>query len=257
MFSSITVEGFRCFPRFELRPLERINLLVGANNSGKSAMLEAIALLASRGDPAHRSRDRGARGDPLGRPSPRVQGVHPASGSYEQIKDLIPTELASRVRETVGIIVDADVSVEGRWRSLRDHCSSTVVGLSPEQWPAAPVSEGLVIDFEAPQGHRRLGLWIMPDNRAPGMIETFLQRLEPTGSPTGLRELAERSCDEATDLGAPFCAVHRDKAIIHTWLAWQDPPGRQLHDAIKQRQLDPSTPLGLTFASWFRRLYDL
>ncbi|MCB9714462.1 MAG: hypothetical protein H6712_11420 [Myxococcales bacterium] len=97
------------------------------------------------------------------------------SGSYEQIKDLIPTELASRVRETVGIIVDADVSVEGRWRSLRDHCSSTVVGLSPEQWPAAPVSEGLVIDFEAPQGHRRLGLWIMPDNRAPGMIETFLQ----------------------------------------------------------------------------------
>lgn len=51
MFSSVTVEGFRCFSRFELAPLERVNLLVGANNSGKSAMLEAIALLASRGDP--------------------------------------------------------------------------------------------------------------------------------------------------------------------------------------------------------------
>lgn len=51
MYSTITIEGFRCFPRFELQGLNRINLLVGANNSGKTALLEAIALLKSKGDP--------------------------------------------------------------------------------------------------------------------------------------------------------------------------------------------------------------
>jgi predicted ATPase len=51
MYSSITIAGFRCFPRFELHGLNRINLLVGANNSGKTALLEAIALLESQGRP--------------------------------------------------------------------------------------------------------------------------------------------------------------------------------------------------------------
>jgi recombinational DNA repair ATPase RecF len=51
MYSSITIEGFRCFPRFELHGLNRINLLVGANNSGKTAVLEAIAVLESKGRP--------------------------------------------------------------------------------------------------------------------------------------------------------------------------------------------------------------
>lgn len=51
MYSSITIEGFRCFPRFELHGLSRINLLVGANNSGKTALLEAIALLEAKGRP--------------------------------------------------------------------------------------------------------------------------------------------------------------------------------------------------------------
>lgn len=51
MYSSITIEGFRCFPRFELHGLDRINLLVGANNSGKTALLEAIAFLVSKGAP--------------------------------------------------------------------------------------------------------------------------------------------------------------------------------------------------------------
>lgn len=51
MYSSLCIEGFRCFPRFELHGLARINLLVGANGSGKTALLEAIALLEAKGRP--------------------------------------------------------------------------------------------------------------------------------------------------------------------------------------------------------------
>jgi len=45
MFTSISVRNFRCFKRFSVGPLERVNLIAGANNVGKTALLEAIFLL--------------------------------------------------------------------------------------------------------------------------------------------------------------------------------------------------------------------
>jgi AAA15 family ATPase/GTPase len=50
MFTSLKVNNFRCFQSFELQELGTINLLVGANNSGKTALLEAIQLLCSGGN---------------------------------------------------------------------------------------------------------------------------------------------------------------------------------------------------------------
>ena len=51
MISSLKVEGFRGLKQFEMGQLGRINLLVGANNCGKTSVLEAIYLLAAGGDP--------------------------------------------------------------------------------------------------------------------------------------------------------------------------------------------------------------
>ncbi len=51
MISSIRIEGFRRFDRFDMGDLGRVNLLVGANNSGKTSILEALHLLTSRSDP--------------------------------------------------------------------------------------------------------------------------------------------------------------------------------------------------------------
>lgn len=52
MISSIEIYNYRGFQRFQMSGLGRINLLVGTNNSGKTSVLEALFLLASRGDPA-------------------------------------------------------------------------------------------------------------------------------------------------------------------------------------------------------------
>jgi energy-coupling factor transporter ATP-binding protein EcfA2 len=51
MINSVLIEGYRGFRHFELHGLGRITLLVGRNNSGKSSVLEALYLLATRGDP--------------------------------------------------------------------------------------------------------------------------------------------------------------------------------------------------------------
>lgn len=51
MYSSIRISGYRGLESFSLSDLGRINLLVGANNSGKTSILECIELLRSGGNP--------------------------------------------------------------------------------------------------------------------------------------------------------------------------------------------------------------
>ena len=56
---------------------------------------------------------------------------------------------------------------------------------------------------------------------------------------------------------SPYTDPHRDKADIHTFLAWLDPPGRSLHVSVLARALDARLPLGERFACWFMDLYQL
>lgn len=50
LLRELRIENFRGFRNFSLEGLGRLNLLVGANNSGKTSILEAIHFLASQGD---------------------------------------------------------------------------------------------------------------------------------------------------------------------------------------------------------------
>lgn len=50
MLQSVQIENFRCFERFEVHGLTRVNVIVGPNSSGKTAFLEAL-FLAAGGSP--------------------------------------------------------------------------------------------------------------------------------------------------------------------------------------------------------------
>lgn len=52
MLSRLKITNYRGFESFELGNLTAVNLIVGKNNSGKTALLEAIHFLASGGNPA-------------------------------------------------------------------------------------------------------------------------------------------------------------------------------------------------------------
>ena len=51
MLKSIEIKGYRCFEQYRMEGLSRVNLLVGKNNCGKTALLEAIWLAVTEGDP--------------------------------------------------------------------------------------------------------------------------------------------------------------------------------------------------------------
>ncbi|MBE7473653.1 MAG: ATPase [Anaerolineae bacterium] len=52
MFRSFTIKNFRCFHNFSMEPLERVNLIAGKNNTGKTSLLEALFLHIGSNNPA-------------------------------------------------------------------------------------------------------------------------------------------------------------------------------------------------------------
>lgn len=144
-------------------------------------------------------------------------------------------------------MVDANGDPTGRWEQLRVR----LTGLYPS-FPTELPPIGVV--HEVPD-KPRIGVWLMPDNVRAGMLETLLLALR-TGD-AALHDHAREATTQARLLGAPFRDPHRVKAELHAWLAWQDPPGRQLHDAVRGRVLPPAPRVTDAFVAWFRRLFDL
>ena len=48
MINTIRIQNFRCFENFQSSGFERVNLIGGKNNSGKTCLLEALACLAEK-----------------------------------------------------------------------------------------------------------------------------------------------------------------------------------------------------------------
>jgi hypothetical protein len=172
------------------------------------------------------------------------------AGSVDELLDdaYISASLKRPGLEALGIVLDANDSFEERWQRIQQ--------LFRPEFPSIPgtMDSGGVITKS--DSGLRLGVWIMPDNRSRGMLETFLAYLVPDESEAVWQEAINAS-ESARITGAPFKDIHTDKARIHTWLAWQDPPGRPFGEALKNKCLDPSVPQATAFAQWFITLYGL
>lgn len=152
--------------------------------------------------------------------------------------------------ERLGVIVDANGNPSGRWDAIRQRCGSELPDMAdlPEQVP----EDGFVQQREDGSW---FGVWIMPDNRHPGALEEFLLGLVPDDADE-LVEYARHCVDGARERGATLRDADVTKSVVHTWLAWQEAPGPQLHEAVMRRLLDPLHPQSQRFVSWFTRLFE-
>ena len=173
--------------------------------------------------------------------------IEPYDGIDQMLKPgAIEGELSATGLKALGIVVDANGDARRRWAQVRHLCLAQLPSL-PSDLPA----EGLRVTHAS---GTRFGVWIMPDNRSKGMLEDLLVQLVPTESES-LFALAGRCVDEAADHDAPFKPMQQTKAKVHTWLAWQDEPGRSLHQAVDHRVLDPTKAESKPFVRWFRSLF--
>ena len=150
---------------------------------------------------------------------------------------VIEAELKSPGLKALGVLVDANTDPVGRWNRIRG--TSDRMPMIPPDLP----TDGLVMQND--EG-LRFGVWLMPNCASKGMLETFLALFidNPT---TGLWAFVEAHCKQAkTTHQAPYSLAHLDKALIHAWLALQDPPGQQLHRRDYPKHLEAEfTPSGV------------
>lgn len=186
-------------------------------------------------------------GNPV-RKEPPVD-IHDCGGVAKLLDSVsLSTHLKTPNLKALGVVVDANSDLSARWNQLRNRFLSIFPTI-----PADPDPAGMIVENES---GIRLGVWLMPDNRSPGMIEDLLQRLVSDGT-HAILSYATEAVAEAQRRGAKLKSVHTAKGVIHTYLAWQDPPGLQLHQAIMSAALDPQSPNAQPFHDWFARLYEL
>jgi hypothetical protein len=164
----------------------------------------------------------------------------------DNLLETLDVELLAGGLERLGIVVDADTRLQSRWEALRN----ILVQGGYTDFPLRPNEAGTIVE----QKGKRIGVWIMPDNAAKGMLEDFVGLLVPPGDV--LWAFAQTCVDEVIAKDCRFPLVHRSKALIHTWLAWQEKPGDPLGLSIRSSRLNPGAPIAEPLINWLRRLFD-
>lgn len=170
--------------------------------------------------------------------------------SVEEI--LEPANIRVHLKEpninAIGFMIDADTNPNSRYQRLVTVCSDFF-----PMMPSTLDPDGLVIENADGQ---RLGIWIMPDNRSHGGLETFLRVLVPSECEQVWSHAVEAT-SSSRQIGAPFRDAHEMKAQLYTWLSWQDPPGQSPGLALTKKILSPHVPAAKPFVRWCQRLYHL
>ncbi len=150
----------------------------------------------------------------------------------------------------IGIVVDADVNLKSRWDSIISILKKT--GKYDCEAIELP-QDGLILE-PIDNTYPKVGIWLMPDNNQNGMLEDFMAALATPDD-----ALMKKSEDVLTELETDgiqkYKPVHRSKAKIHTYLAWQDAPGRPMGQAITANILNADSELAVKFAEWLKELF--
>ena len=180
---------------------------------------------------------------------PETFGIYQCDSDVGVLKRLNALILRPDPPEAIGVMLDADrPSLTGRWDSikskLRDNQHRYTISPSPELDGTIACSD---------RGGPKLGFWLMPNNQDSGMLEDFCTELAEPESLSFAKECVEQAYQRNV---TTFKEVHRSKAVIHTYLAWQDEPGSPLGRAITSQALRPHTEIAIRFTNWLTRLFE-
>ncbi len=161
-------------------------------------------------------------------------------GSSDRLLKGIPGEMKVDGRLALGIMMDAD-DVAARWQSIGSRLRQVGV-----QLPTQPKYRGTVIDSDP-----RVGVWLMPDNSAPGVLENFVAELVPKDDPVW--PLAEQYIDSIAGEHRQFPQEKELRAKLHLWLATRE--GTRMSPANESKGPDAGGRIVTEFTDWLRTLF--
>ena len=170
-------------------------------------------------------------------------------GDDAKVLESIPVRLKAARLRALGIVLDADQSVARRWQAVCGRLQQA----GYLHLPVAPSPQGSIIQME---GKPRIGVWLMPDNQTPGMLEHFVSYLIPKGDDLAPWAKGVLEAIEKEGLNRYSLPSRHQKAFIHTWLAWQETPGQPMGQAITAQVLNSHNDIVQSFVNWLNLLFN-
>ena len=168
------------------------------------------------------------------------------SDNMNELLRRIPEEIKGGAYQRLGFVVDGNADPAKRWREVRKAANAAEFEL-PEEMPR----DGFIGPGD--RAGTLIGVWLMPDNGSPGALEEFLTTLVPESDPCW--PYAKEVVVAAKKKGARYKDKEIRKANIHTWLAWQSPPGFPYGKAIAAEYFGQKSELAKRFVAWYKRLF--
>lgn len=167
-------------------------------------------------------------------------------GGYESLRAQFPVAIRNgSTLQRVGVVADANSDPTRRWQSL----TNAMARIDEVNLPDTPPEDGWTGDVSLPDREVTVGIWMMPNNADQGAVEDFLLRLIPEDD--SLLPIAEACLEEVPEEVQP----DQSKALVRTWLAWQEEPGRPLGPAVTEGYFDLEADLAQRFLDWICRLF--
>lgn len=183
----------------------------------------------------------------------------PQKGKNNAIKffGLLLKQLPSGSIKHLGLVVDADYPQHlGGDSGFGATYAKILAVVDDSGFQAPPINPKTPIAYllTPPKGLQPPGVWIMPDNSSHGMVEDFV-KLGVT-DPVQKSILAQ-AVRTVNSLPNPLfnTALHKSKADVYTWLAWQKNPGSRLVGTVGNKLIDLSNPLQAAFVSWLKKVF--
>ena len=164
---------------------------------------------------------------------------------FETLSKSIRAEVLAEGRTAVGILVDANDTLESRWRAISGRLEAADV-----EAPHKPCANGTIIEID---GKPRVGVWLMPNNQSPGELEDFIADMIPPGD--GVWPLSKAYINAIPLSDREFAQRKVMRAKVHAWLATRERP-RPMGQSLGLGDLNVDADICKRFVAWLRKLFE-
>ena len=173
-----------------------------------------------------------------------------ACGSVSEIPKLFQAASDNSWYNNIGIVLDANqIGAEKRYNKL----FTLLQKEGGYDLPRSVPKEGLYVESHS---KRKVEIWIMPDNKTDGYLEHFLEKLISKENLVKFvkAQKAVKQFNKSEAELIPEKAMQ--KAYIHTYLAWQQEPGKPISQAINANYFNPKLQAAKPFLKWLKLVFD-
>lgn len=169
---------------------------------------------------------------------------------------LFAKQLMDQSIERLALVVDSDTPLENQKRGLVETLSHLDAKLGSLGFNRSQVSGGgYLYKAKTKFGSFEIGVWVMPDCRFDGSLESFVaSQIAATGFQAELFALAKRT---TASLQEPLFdrAAHGLKADVSTWLAWQKNPGKGIQSVVGDKLIDLTGGTSTNLKNWLTKVF--